>query len=219
MRTVVIADSRFATEMIQRSLRGDAGIDVIGYIDGRKSCSDEIVAAHPHVVVFDEMVEPALALTRIREARAAVPGAKLVVLTGRMQEEWLAETVGAGADAAICKSLHPRGIAMLIRAISSGAVYHSFAQPPRPENQPASMSAGLTRREHEILQQVAEGASNGEIASRLCVTEQTVKFHLSNVYRKLGVANRTQASRYAHVHQLVGSAVAPRKPRPVPSAA
>ena len=68
--------------------------------------------------------------------------------------------------------------------------------------------ADLTRREREILALVAEGHSNRELARMLWVTEQTVKFHLSNVYRKLDVANRTEASRWAHRHGLVGQAAA-----------
>jgi DNA-binding CsgD family transcriptional regulator len=66
----------------------------------------------------------------------------------------------------------------------------------------------LTRREREILALVAEGHSNRELARMLWVTEQTVKFHLSNIYRKLDVANRTEASRWAHRNGLVGAAIA-----------
>ena len=62
----------------------------------------------------------------------------------------------------------------------------------------------LTRREHEILSLVVEGRTNAEIAEVLWVTEQTVKFHLANIYRKLGVANRTQASYRAHGLGIVG---------------
>src|SRR5207237_3705041 len=70
-----------------------------------------------------------------------------------------------------------------------------------PSDEPAMPE--LTRRELEILRLVAEGHSNGELAKMLWVTEQTVKFHLSNIYRKLGVANRTEASRWAHLHGLL----------------
>jgi DNA-binding NarL/FixJ family response regulator len=203
MRALIVADSRLVGEVIQRSLRGDAAIDVVACIDGGTPCDREFLAARPDVVVFDEMVEPRVVLARIAEARAAVPSAKLVVLAARMEDAWLADAVRAGADAAVCKSAQPRGIATLIRAIASGAVYHRFTRASAPSQEPAAANGGLTPREHEILQQVAEGGSNGEIAARLCVTEQTVKFHLSNVYRKLGVTNRTQASRYAHVHRLV----------------
>ena len=66
----------------------------------------------------------------------------------------------------------------------------------------------LTRRELEILQLVAEGHSNARLAKMLWVTEQTVKFHLSNIYRKLDVANRTEASRWAQLHGLLGAPAA-----------
>jgi DNA-binding CsgD family transcriptional regulator len=69
----------------------------------------------------------------------------------------------------------------------------------------------LTNRELEILKSVAEGHTNARIGRSLWVTEQTVKFHLSNIYRKLGVANRTEASRYALVNGLFG-------PSPLPAA-
>ena len=69
----------------------------------------------------------------------------------------------------------------------------------------AALPEPLTPRELEILRMVAGGASNGRIAKTLWLAEQTVKYHLSNTYRKLGVANRTQASHYAHVHGLLGA--------------
>ncbi len=67
----------------------------------------------------------------------------------------------------------------------------------------------LTGREHEILQLVAEGHSNAKLAKMLWVTEQTVKFHLSNVYRKLNVSNRTEAARWAQLNGLLPGAHAP----------
>ena len=63
---------------------------------------------------------------------------------------------------------------------------------------------GLTARELEIVQLVAHGYTNAQIAERLCVTKWTVKFHLVNAYRKLGVSNRTQAARYLFEHGLSG---------------
>ena len=83
----------------------------------------------------------------------------------------------------------------------AGNVYHAFAQ-PQAKSEPAQ-ATGLTTRELEILRLVAAGASNSTIGAQLWITEQTVKFHLSNVYRKLGVANRTQASRFAYLNGLI----------------
>ena len=78
----------------------------------------------------------------------------------------------------------------------------------------AADEPGLTRRELEILRLVAEGHSNAQLARMLWVTEQTVKFHLSNIYRKLDVANRTEASRWAQLHGLLDGRAA-NGPAPV----
>ena len=69
----------------------------------------------------------------------------------------------------------------------------------------AEKEARLTRRESEILGLVADGKPNGEIAGDLGITEQTVKYHVSNIYRKLGVANRTEASRWAQLRGLLAT--------------
>jgi DNA-binding NarL/FixJ family response regulator len=89
----------------------------------------------------------------------------------------------------------------LVREISQGNVYHRFPRAATVAQLPAKTP--LTSRELEILRLVASGAKNGQIARQLWVTEQTVKFHLSNVFRKLDVSNRTEASHYAHVNGLL----------------
>jgi len=76
--------------------------------------------------------------------------------------------------------------------------------PPSPGSDSVDR-AQLTKRERQILQLAVEGYSNAQLASMLWVTEQTVKFHLSNVYRKLQVSNRTEAARWAQLHGLVES--------------
>ena len=86
-----------------------------------------------------------------------------------------------------------------------GNVIQRFEPAAAPE-----VPCGLTTRETEILGLAAQGMTNGRIARELWITEQTVKFHLANTYRKLGVANRTEASRYAFVNALVPPA--PREP-------
>jgi DNA-binding NarL/FixJ family response regulator len=202
MRVVVIADNRFVAEILRRSLRHTSGLDVVGYVDGRRPCGTAVAEADPQVVVVDEMTWPGTATLRIREISAAMPRAKIIVLGNRSESSWLRDVVEAGAHAAIAKTVQPGTLGLLIREICAGTVFHAFAG---GADAPASSitHADLTKRELEILRMVADGASNGSIARRLWVTEQTVKFHLSNVYRKLGVANRTEASHYAHVNQLI----------------
>ncbi|HEX7309722.1 MAG TPA: response regulator transcription factor, partial [Gaiellaceae bacterium] len=82
-------------------------------------------------------------------------------------------------------------------------VFNAIGLPERQVADDAAKGAGLTDRETSILKALARGLSNDAIGKELWVAEQTVKFHLTNIYRKLGVSNRTEATRYAYEHGLV----------------
>jgi len=202
MRVLIVADNGLTAEGIRRELRHTPTFEIVGFVDGRGSCGHTIRMAAPDVVVVDEMDSGSQVLARIREARQAVAPAKLVLITASMDPSWLAEAAAAGIDAAVTKSPNPSGLGALIRHVVAGQVFHAFAAAPRAARS-SDNDAGLTERELEILRHVAAGLSNGRIAKKLWVSEQTVKFHLSNTYRKLGVSNRTEASHYAHVRHLV----------------
>jgi DNA-binding NarL/FixJ family response regulator len=202
MRTVIVADNTLAAEALRRELRHVPGCRVIGFVNGRHPCGIPTAEAEPDVVIVDDMTAHGTALARIREIRVAVPDAKVVLVTTSMDPDWLAEAGDAGIDAAIAKTTWPTTIGLLVREVAAGHVFHAFARTP-PSVRRSDADVPLTARELEILRSAAGGASNGQIADQLYVTEQTVKFHLSNVYRKLGVANRTEAAHFAHVHGLV----------------
>jgi DNA-binding NarL/FixJ family response regulator len=217
-RTVIIAETAVAGEVIRREMR-HAGIGpVLGFVTAHRPCGAPLEHAQPELVVVDDFGDTQTAIDRIREARAALPQAKIVMITVRMDARWLAEAAAAGIDSALAKTARPGVLATLLREIVRGNVFHAFADAPEQRANPNEL--GLTARELEILQYVAAGGSNGEIAKALWVTEQTIKFHLSNVYRKLGVSNRTGASHYALTRGLVESSVRPLdRPRAVPVAA
>ena len=149
-----------------------------------------------------------LALARLDESASAVPGAKCVLLTNDMSASWVELAFDAGATAVLCKSVHPSVLATLLRETVRGTVVHRSRTAALAK---ASDACPLTSREIEVLGLAAQGMTNGRIARGLWLTEETVKFHLSNVYRKLGVSNRTEASHYAHVHGIVADK--PRSPQ------
>lgn len=202
MRVLIVVDNALTAEAIRREMRHVPSYNVIGYVNGRSSCAIAVADAAPDLVVVDDMSERQLTLGRIREIRLAVPSAKIILLTVRMDAAWLAETTDAGVHAAICKAAPPPSVGMLIRAVASGNVFHAFKR-AADQRATAPVTPELTARELEILRWVAAGESNSAIARQLFVTEQTVKFHLSNIYRKLGVANRTQASHFAYHNGLL----------------
>lgn len=144
----------------------------------------------------------------VMKARELVPGLRAVVLSAHTETEYIDRALNAGAVAYVVKSAHPDDLASAIRQAFQHSVYFAGSRPApaAPADWPPAESsevAELTRREREILQLVAEGHSNATLAKMLWVTEQTVKFHLSNVYRKLDVANRTEAARWAQLNGLL----------------
>jgi DNA-binding NarL/FixJ family response regulator len=133
-----------------------------------------------------------------------VPELRAVVVGQGVDEEEAAAALAAGASAYVIETTHAEDIGATIRQVFQPSVY--LAKGHKPQTMPPSAAGSiLTAREREILRLVAEGSSNAEVARMLWVTEQTVKFHLSNVYRKLAVSNRTEASRWAQVHGLLES--------------
>jgi DNA-binding NarL/FixJ family response regulator len=146
-------------------------------------------------------------LTLIRRSLEAVRSLRTVVLSAREDPRSIDMAMRAGAAAYVMKSAHPDDLAAAVRQVFGPSLFLADSWTPAhapPREEPPTETWGLTRRELEILGLVAEGLSNAQVARTLWVTEQTVKFHLSNTYRKLGVSNRTEASRWAQLHGLLG---------------
>jgi DNA-binding NarL/FixJ family response regulator len=150
----------------------------------------------------------------LRQAQERIPNGTLIVLGGASDPDTIDAAFAAGARAYIVKTAHPEDIAATIRQAFNHSIFFAQMRPVREAtngsargstSRSGSHSPGLTRREVEILQLVAEGHSNGQLARMLWVTEQTVKFHLSNIYRKLDVRNRTEASRWAQLNGVVSA--------------
>jgi DNA-binding NarL/FixJ family response regulator len=145
----------------------------------------------------------------LRKVRSNVPNLRAIVLSSRHDTGHIDGALAAGAAAYVVKTAHPDDVASAVRQAFDHSVFMPGAPPPAVAREeaaaPAERPGGLTRRELEILKLVAEGHSNAALARMLWVTEQTVKFHLSNIYRKLDVTNRTEASRWAQVNGLLSA--------------
>ncbi len=157
-------------------------------------------------------------LSRVREV---APEAKTVILSMHEDAQHIEAALQAGAVAYVLKSAHPDDLASTVRQIFDHSVFLANGNGSAPASAPVSTigvpglskPSSLTRREVEILQLAAEGHSNAQMAKLLWVTEQTVKFHLSNIYRKLDVSNRTEASRWAQLHGLLTASTPVQMPR------
>ena len=205
-RAVLLDRHPIWLEAIEQVL-GRLGIQTVGKAASPKRAVALLAEHRPDLFVIE--IETSTGgdqgLACLREAHQRAPNVRSVVLSVHEDAHRIEQALSAGAAAYVVKTAHPDDFASAVRQAFTHSIYFAGV-PERPQpGSPVSSaeSADLTRREHEILVLVAEGLSNAELARRLWVTEQTVKFHLSNVYRKLDVANRTEASRWAQVHGLL----------------
>lgn len=203
-RVVVVAENSLIVEAIAIGLRNSGEFELLQSVDRDKASVDRVLASEPDVVLLDDdMSDGALAM--VRELVAHREEIVVIALTLAPDSDRLDALFDAGAAGAVSKAAQPSALPTLIRETVEGRVLHLHKPAGTTTARPRSAAAeesSLSARELEVLQLVAAGATNGDIARKLWVTEQTVKFHLSNIYRKLDVGNRTEASRYAHVHGL-----------------
>jgi len=197
-RLLIIGDHAAAVHSIRLALQPSVGLTVVGMVDGRLSVAGHLLRLRPDVILVDDMKQPEHVTDRMSEVAKHAPEVKRLLFTDSTDGQWLDQVFEAGADAVVSKTVQLVSLGSLLRHVINDQIVHR----PRPGRSDDS-SCPLTDRELEVLRLVAEGATNSQIARELWVTEPTVKFHLSNTYRKLGVANRTEATRYAHVHDLM----------------
>jgi DNA-binding NarL/FixJ family response regulator len=187
------------------SVLSGAGVEIVGTSSPDANAAWRSV--HMDVTLVDLQAE--LGPDDVQTIAAGQPHAKVVALGPDASPERMAEFISAGAVAYLPNRSAVEDTVAAIRQVTR---IPGFALMPLAafEQRPTSIEAdamGLTRRELEIVSLLTRGLSNQELARMLWVTEQTVKFHLSNIYRKLDVRNRTEATAWAAAHGLADSTV------------
>jgi DNA-binding NarL/FixJ family response regulator len=206
-RSAVLLDKHPLWLDAMEALVEGLGITVVGSTtDGDETVA--LVQEHrPDVLIAGIDAGRSEELACVRRATHAHPGLRSVVVADNDDLQSVANAFEAGATVYCVKTAAQEDVASAIRQVFGRSIYLSGEVVPpaaRPLDADAESAAQeLTRRELEILRLVAEGHSNSQLAKMLWVTEQTVKFHLSNIYRKLDVANRTEASRWAQLNGLL----------------
>lgn len=206
-RLVIVADTSLIIEAIRIGFRESGEFRLVASADGRRTSAETVLGAEPDVVLLDDMDRSERAIELTRAIADENEHVAIIVLSVEMEPGWLEQIFEAGATGVISKATHPVALATLVRETLNGRIYHTHKHLRGKRGHVSSCPIDhlpLTTREAEILQLVASGSTNGDVARHLWVTEQTVKFHLRNIYRKLDVANRTQASRFAYANGLVG---------------
>jgi DNA-binding NarL/FixJ family response regulator len=197
VRVLMADDHPVLVEGLRLSLEADGGFEVVGIAHDGARVLPMIRNTSPDVVLLDVHMPGIDGIGVVARIRRAHPDVKVVMCSMEAGSELIQAAFMAGACGYIVKTVEPRDLAPAVRQAIAGSAFQAIGG-SAPDDTTLVRAAGLTNREIEILRLVTRGFSNKMIAQELWVTEQTVKFHLSNVYRKLGISNRTEAARWAH---------------------
>jgi DNA-binding NarL/FixJ family response regulator len=202
---ILLADDQLVTlEGVRIVLESSDDISVVGQACTAEELCPMVARTRPDVVLIDPQLYGEDEFGCVRAIHTQHRDAKVVFFSTKSNIHHVQASLEAGVAAYIVKTIHPLDLVGALRQTLQRTVFH-----PRLSKTFSGQNGHaeeLTAREREILTAVARGLSNKAISEELWVTEQTVKFHLTNVYRKLGVPSRTAAVRYAHEHGLVGLA-------------
>jgi DNA-binding NarL/FixJ family response regulator len=185
------------------ALLAKRGFSVLAKASSRRAALAALAKRPADVVVLDLQMQGSEALDLLSDIRGGFPAMPVIVLAEVAHDPRIQAALAEGAVGYVLKSGQPEDLVTAVRQARRRSVFFPMRSVEPASAQVPPAASELTPRELEILRLVAEGSSNVQVAQKLWVTEQTVKFHLSNIYRKLGVSNRTEASRYAQLHGLL----------------
>ena len=207
LKVLIADDHPLMLAGIRRALERAEHIEIVGEARSGPELIDMIERRRPGLVLMDLRMPGVSGSECVERIRDTWPEVKVVVLSACEDRPSIDSALNAGASAYIVKSVNPFDIASVLRQTwGAGTVFHAVSSPRPVVGQPIReepQGPVLTERERTILASVASGMTTAAISEELWVSEHTVKFHLTNIYRKLGVPNRAGAVRYALENGLV----------------
>jgi DNA-binding NarL/FixJ family response regulator len=204
LKVLIADDHPLVIAGIRRALEHDEDIDIVGEAHSGSELLQLVERRRPGVVLMDLKMPGIPAVECIQHIAETWPEVKTIVLSAYDDRSTIDSALSAGATAYVVKCVKPIDLASVLRQSSTGAVFHAGAAPRtgNPDGHGSTEDPLLTERERTILGAVASGLTTAAISNQLWVSQHTVKFHLTNIYRKLGVENRASAIRYAIEHGL-----------------
>lgn len=205
--TVVLAeDHEIVRDGIRLVLEKEEGIEVVAQAGDVDSARRYVNGHKPDVLILDINLGGESSLEHIPAIREAAPGTAIVVLTMQNDPAFARQALRDGASGYVVKHAAARELVEAVRVAIRGETYINpqlgakvAAEPPAPEGAPDD----LTKREAEVMDLLAQGYMNPEVAERLVISVRTVETHRANIQRKTGVTSRAELIAYAIEHGLV----------------
>ncbi|MDQ2786465.1 MAG: response regulator transcription factor [Chloroflexota bacterium] len=215
IRVLIVDDHRMVRSGLRGFLEGEPGITVAGEAESGEDAIAGLPALTPDVVLMDLMMPGIGGIAAIDALRHAYPSLKIMALTSFADDEQVFPALEAGANGYLLKDIDPDELVAAIRAVYAGEspldpevakrLVSRFQRPATAPTDTRASHEALTERECDVLRLLIQGKSNKEIAHALFIGDRTVKSHLSAIFQKLDVTDRTQAALYAVRHGLVSN--------------
>jgi DNA-binding NarL/FixJ family response regulator len=208
IRVLIVDDDDLMRAGLRGVLSSDPAIELVGEADDGRAAAYRTRLLKPDVVLMDVRMPDLDGISATREVLTAFPEVKVVILTTFEQDDYIFGALSAGASGFLLKRTRPEDLIAAIHTIAAGdsllspsvtsRVIERMAGQPPPDAAQHPLLDELTPRETEVLELVAHGLSNGEIATKLVIEESTVKTHVKRILSKLGARDRVQAVIFAY---------------------
>ena len=208
VHVLIVDDDDLMRAGLKAVLSSDETIDVVGEASNGRTAVQRVLELRPDVVLMDVRMPDLDGISATRKVVAASPEAKVVILTTFEQDDYIFGALNAGASGFLLKRTSPEELLAAIHSVAAGdsllspsvtrRVIDRMAQHPAVEATFDERLDELTPREREVLEQVARGLSNSEIAAALVIEESTVKTHVKRILMKLRLRDRVQAVIFAY---------------------
>jgi len=210
IRILIADDHHVVRRGLVFFLRTQKGLEIIGEAANGKEAVERAKSLKPDLILMDLVMPEMDGIQATRIIKKEQPEIKIMMLTSFSDQDHVIPALEAGASGFQLKDIQPDELVVSINKIMSGenqlhptATSHLLANLSNKSKQEKNLLEELTKRELDVLKEIAKGKSNKEIAASLFITEKTVKTHVSNLLAKLELADRTQAALYAVKNQLV----------------
>jgi DNA-binding NarL/FixJ family response regulator len=207
-RVLIVDDEDLMREGLVELLTSDPGIEIIGQASTGREAVDRARRLAPDVVLMDVRMPDLDGIAATRELSRAAPDTRVLILTTFEQDDYVFGALRAGASGFLLKRARPEELIAAVHTIAAGdsllspsvtrRVVDRMAQQPTPELADQAKLDELTPREREVLEPLARGLSNREIAEALTVEESTIRTHVKRILMKLGLRDRVQAVIFAY---------------------
>ncbi len=215
IRILLVDDQSIIREGLSSLLQTQPDLEVVGEAENGQVAVEKAIALQPHVILMDIRMPIMDGIAAIRILQDQAPEIKILVLTTFDEDSYVAQAMSYGAQGYLLKDTPSSELAQAIRSVNQGYTQmgpglfaKAMTNSPEQKTDIRSLTTPpeleqLTAREREVLQLIARGYSNREIAVELYITERTVKNHVNSILRSLNLRDRTQAAIFAYQHFLV----------------